>query len=290
MQLALGIGVVIGLGVLIALAFVYSGCGARKNWRGAANAIAVGLALGAMLDLVPVALEQFLVLVGALVQTLLVDSLARRDSSLALVGSLITRTAIPVGAFLILLLYFTGNNVPKMGDVAATRRDMRGWRARLVIPGEGRMDWVGIVLLTAGLAMQNLWLGQTRGVLIAPDASAGNLFLYSVTLIGTLRGLALFGPFVKPVQHALRFIGCDLLLGAAVIAGVLYPDTMRTLTLGVLPLFIGVMVLPVAIGRLLRVLENGTGMNWRVILISVMTLGIERGAGVLLVRMAHGQV
>jgi hypothetical protein len=252
--------------------------------------VAVGLALGAMVDLLPMALEQLTVLAGLFVRTLLIDTLAPGGSSFALVGSLITRAAVPLGAILILLLYFLGNTVPIMEDVPAPGKDLGGWRARLAIPDAGRVDWTGIVLLTAGLAMQNLWVGQMRGVLVATDAGAGTWFLYGVTLIGALRGLALFGPFVKPARHVLRLIGSDLLIAAGVIVGILYPETMQTLALGVLPWFIGVMVLPVAIGRLLRMLETETGMNWKPILVGGVTFAIERGGSALLVRMAQGRI
>lgn len=284
------IGAAVGLGVVVALARVYGKRGARKNWRGAGTAVAVGLALGAMVDLLPMALEQLTVLMGLFVRTVLIDTLALRGSSFALVGSLITRAAVPLGAILILLLYFLGNTVPTMGDVSAARKELYWWRARLAIPEAGRVDWAGIVLLTAGLAIQNLWVGQMRGVLVAPDAGAGNLFLYGVTLIGALRGLALFGPWVEPARHILPLVGCDLLIAAAVIVGVIYPETMQSLALGVVPWFIGVLVLPVAIGRLLRMLETETGMSWQAILVVGVTFAIERGGSALLVRMGQGRI
>lgn len=289
MILPLLIGTAIGIGALLALAMVYGRRGAEKSWRGVANAVAVGVGLGAMFDLIPIALEQLTLVVGALMRALFVDLLALQDSPLGLGGPVITQAAVPVGALLILFLYLTGNSLPMTVDGKLVGHNTQGWRARLAIPEAGTLDSVSIALLTAGLAMQNLWVGQMRGAQVAPGAGATSLLLYVIALVGALRGLALFGPFVDPARRTIGFIGCTLAVAAPAVAGVLVPDSMGTIVLGVLPAFVGVIVLPFAMGRLLRTMQYDIGMNWQATLIVVAALALERGGSMLLSRLAAGQ-
>jgi hypothetical protein len=288
--LPLLIGAALGLAALLALALVYSPRGMDKNWRGGLNAVAVGLALGAMFDLIPLALEQLTVIVGTLMRALFVDLFALQNTPLGIGGAVITQAAVPAGALFILFLYLTGNTLPLIVDGKLVGHKTDGWRARVAIPQAGSVDVTGIALLTIGLAMQNLWVGQQRGAQVSADAGLTSMFLYLIALVAALRGLALFGPFVAPAQRVVAFILCVLGIAAPVVLGVTAPDTMRSVALGVLPAFIGVLVLPVAMGRLLRVVQYDIGMNWQATLILVVTLALERSTGALLSQLAAGQI
>ncbi len=290
MLVPLVLGVLIGVSILLALAVIFGARGSEKTWRGAANAVAVGLALGALFDVMPLALEQATVVIGSLLRELFIDQLALQGSPLGMGGVVLTQAVVPVGALLVLFLYLTGNTVPMMVDGKLVGVKTTGWRARLMLPEAGAIDWRGIVLLTVGLAVHNLWVGQYRGALVAPADAAVNLFFYSVALVGALRGLALFGPFVYPARRWLPFLGCALLIGAAVVCGVLFPATKQTLLLGVLPACVAVIVLPIAMGRLLRAMQNEIGLNWQATLIVVVTLAVERASSMLLVQMAQGRI
>jgi hypothetical protein len=133
-------------------------------------------------------------------------------------------------------------------------------------------------------------MGQQRGAQVSAGADVTSMFLYVIALVGALRGLALFGSFVTPAGRVVPFIVASLLIIVPVIGGVLLPDTMSTIALGVLPALVGVLVLPVAMGRLLRVVQQDIGMNWQATLIVVVTLALERGSSTLLSQLAAGQV
>lgn len=274
--------------MLLALAVLYGQRGEESWWRGATNAIAVGLALGAMFDLLPLALEQATAVVGMLMRYVFVDLFALQENSpLGMGGVILTQAVTPVGALLVLFLYLTGNTAPIVVNGERVGVQKAGWRGRLVIPEAGTFDWLGAALLTLGLTIQNLWMGQMRGAL-AEDAGAVNLFLYGVGILAALRGLALFGSFVNPIRRTLLFLGCALLIAAAVGVGIFYPDSMQTVALGVLPAFVGAMVLPLAMGRSLRVVQHDIGLNWQATLLVVAALVVERGGSWLLVRLAQG--
>lgn len=288
MLLPLLIGIAIGTGVLLALALIYGPRGTGKKWRGVVNAIAVGLALGAMFDLMPIALEQATIGVGLLMRAV-VEKLALQDSPLGFGGVVLTQAVVPVGALLVLFLYLTANAAPMVVNGELVGIPKQGWRARLVIPEAGSLDWTGIALLTLGLAMQNLWSGQMHGVLGADSGGAANLFRYAIGIVAALRGIALFGSFVDPARRSVPFLASSLLISAAVVVGVLFPDSMQTILLGVLPAIVAMIVLPIAMGRLLRVIQYDIGLNWQATLMVLTTLAIERGSNLLLARMVQGQ-
>src|SRR5581483_7757321 len=159
MLVPLVLGVLIGVSILLALAVIFGARGSEKTWRGAANAVAGGLALGALFDVMPLALEQAAVVIGSLLRELFIDQLALQGSPLGMGGVVLTQAVVPVGALLVLFLYLTGNTVPMMVDGKLVGVKTTGWRARLMLPEAGAIDWRGIVLLTVGLAVHNLWVG-----------------------------------------------------------------------------------------------------------------------------------
>jgi hypothetical protein len=289
--LPLLVGVILGLGALLALALFYGRRGADRAWRGCANAMAVGITLGALFDLLPKALEQATLLIGFLLRTGVMERFDLAPDSFFGIGALLlTQAVVPIGALSVLFLYLTGNTMPMVINGQVVGGHTTGWRSQLLIPEAGAVDWRGIALLTVGLAAQNLWLGQVRGVLTAPEVSGFNLFLYGIALIGTLRGLALIGPFVDPARRWLAFGSCALVIGCAVVFAVLNPWTRDSIILGIVPVFVGVVLLPVAMGRLLRAVQNDIGLHWQTTLVVIAALAVERASSYLILMLAQGQI
>jgi hypothetical protein len=79
-------------------------------------------------------------------------------------------------------------------------------------------------------------------------------------------------------------------MGAAVVFAVSNPSLRNTIELGVVPLFVAILLLPLAMGRLLRSVEYDIGLRWQTTLVVIATLGVERACGYLLLLMAQGQI
>jgi hypothetical protein len=280
MTLSLFIGLGAGIGVLIILALLYHPRAVHEFWRDAAYAAAVGIALAALLDLLPLALEQLATLVGAL---------PVQSSPLGFVGSVLSRLMTPIGVLGVLFLFFAASNAPVRGYGQPSGSGERGWRNWLAIPGRETVDWIGLVLLSAGLAAQNLWLSQMRSGLISGQENAATLFWFLIMFIATLRGIAQFAPLRDPLSRLVPFIAFVLVIGGGAWIGIVYPDSMGTLVLGVLPPILGAIVLPLAIGRSMRVIQEGVGLNWQMTSIIVVTFLFAFGAGMLLARAAQGR-
>lgn len=291
MLLPLLVGTLIGLGILLALALLFGRRGAETTWRGYANAAAVGIALGAMFDLLPQALGLASVAFGLLVKSQVIDRFAIAPDSFLGIGAPILNDAVtPIGAVLVLYLYLGGNSVARTVDGALVGKNTTGWRKWFILPETTQPDWRGVALLTIGLAAQNLWLGQVRGALAANASSGFNLFFYAAALVAMLRGLALFGPLVDPARRWLVLGVCALLLGAAMVFAVIDTAVRNSIEWGVVPLFVAVLVLPLAMGRLLRSVEFDVGLHWQTTLVVLVALGIERGCSYLVLLLAQGQI
>ncbi len=291
MLLPLFVGVLIGLGILLALALVLGRRGETQMWRGYANAVAVGIALGAMFDLLPQALGQATLVFGLLFRTQVIERFAiASDSFLGIGAPILNQAVVPLGALLVLFLYLSGNSVARRVNGELVGKHTTGWRRWFIIPETSEADWRGIVLLTIGLAAHNLWMGQVRTAILSPDADNTNLFFYGIALVGTLRGLALFGPFVDPAARWIPFSACVLVIGAAVVFAVSNFESRNTIELGILPMFVAILGLPLAMGRLLRSVEFDIGLHWQTTLTVILALAIERACSYFLFLVVQGQL
>jgi hypothetical protein len=192
------------------------------------------------------------------------------------------------GVLGVLALFFLGSNAPLGEEGQPDTAEARGGRRWLAIPGTGVVDWLGATLVTLGLAAQNLWLGQMRGGLVSTESSAADLFWFLLAFVGTLRGIALLAPLGETRRTIVPLVLFGLVIGAGAVVGAAEPDTMGTLVLGVLPALLGAIVLPLAIGRGLRVIQEGEGLNWQITGIVLTSFAVTYGCGILLARAAQG--
>lgn len=284
-------GILVGLLILLAFAFGFGRRGAEKKWRGYFNSIGAGIVLGALFDLLPKALENGGVLVANLLRFQVISPLhASPDSFIAIGAGVLSESVTPLGALLVLFLYLSGNSAPMPvnGRIVGTSRP--GWRSWVSIPAAGQTDWKGIVIITFGLGVHNLWLGQVRGALASPgDRTLASFFLV-FALIATLRTFAIFGSLVDPLARWLVLVSCALVIGGAGVLGLVDSSGGRTLISGILPMVIAVLTLPIALGRLLRVMQEDIGLGWTTTLSALAGLGVERLMGYLLLLLAQGQL
>ncbi len=284
-------GVALGISVLLIFAFVLGQRATEKTWRGWSNAFGAGIVLGALVDLLPKALEFAGALVAVIMQTQVLAPLhAPPDGFLAIGAGILAEAVTPFGALLILFLYLSGNSVPMPVNGRTLGPANPGWRAWLSLPPAGRVDWKGIVIVTFGLGVHNLWLGQARGALAQATDHLLTTFFFAFGLIATLRAFALAGSLVDARAHWLALSVCALLIGGTGILGIANPETGRTIVLGMAPLFVAVLTLPVALGRLLRVMDHDIGLGWKTTLGVLAGLGLERLMGYLLLALVQAQL
>lgn len=271
----------IGAGALLIalLAVVSAPRIAHPAARGYLNALGVGIAVNAMVDLLPVALDNIKALVSFGLQAILLGPLniapnSPVDLAALLVGDLVR----PLGGVLVLFLYLAGNSLPMLVDGKLVGRPATGWRAWLVIPAGGEMDWKGIAFVAIGLAVQNLWVAQMRGALISPASQSLVAFMLLLGAVGALRASALLGAvrnwWWAPVG--------SLLIAAPLFLGVLLPASRESILLGVLPTLVAMLLVPLAMGRALRTIQADIGLGWRTTAVVL--------AGLLVSRLLDGQI
>jgi hypothetical protein len=284
-------GVVLGISVLLIFAFVFGRRGTEKTWRGYADAFGAGIVLGALFDLLPKALEFAGTLLASILRTQVLTPLqAPPDSFLAIGAGILAEAVTPFGALLVLFLYLSGNSAPMPVNGQIVGMRMPGWRVWFSIPGAGQVDWKGIAIVTFGLSAHNLWLGQVRGALAQAGDHVLTTFFFAFGLIATLRAFALVGSLVDVRARWLALSGCAILIGGTGVLGVTNPDTGKTIVLGIVPVFIAVLTLPIALGRLLRVMQYDIGLGWNATLDVLAGLGIERLMGYLFLMLVQGQL
>jgi hypothetical protein len=261
----------------------------EPSWRGLANAVAAGIVLGALFDLLPQALEFAALLVGTILHSQVITRFdLAPDSFWAIGAGVLSEAVTPFGALLALFLYLSGNSAPM--SIRGELVGRPGWRAWFRIPAIGRVDWRGVSLITIGLAEHNLWLGQVRGALASSSSQVLLFFAGAFGVIAALRAFALVGSLMEERGHWLALWGFALLIGAAGILGAASPDTRDSLVLGVGPLFLAALILPIALGRLLRRLEYDLGLGLKTTLMVLGGLGVERLLGYLLLLISQGQL
>jgi len=289
--LLFGLGV--GAIIVLVLARVLGARTSDAKWRGYLYAVGAGIALSALFDLIPPALD-FLTL---LVRTLLDSQVAPRltasvDSPLGLILILLSELVRPFGAVGLLFLYLSGNSLPmRVGDKYVGLPPM-GWRSQLIIPAVGEMDARGVALLTIGLAAQNLWLGQVRGALLDPSnfaaATTNSMFLVSISIVAVLRGIALFGSLTRAASRGWLTLGLTLGIALPAVYGVMVPSSRSTIVLGVVPLWLAVILVPIELGRMMRVMSQDIGLGWRTTTVVLGTLAVVQGIGRALLLLAQG--
>lgn len=289
-MIAVVLGLSLGLALLLAFAASFGQQGKERTWRGYLDSIAAGIALGALFDLIPKALELASVLVAVGLRTQVVAPLNAEPDSFLAIGAGVISQAIPaLGALAVLFLYMSGNAAPMPVEGRIVGAPRPGWRTWVSIPAAGEIDWKGIALITFGLGAHNLWLGQVRGALATNGGLALTTFLFAFGLIAALRGFALVGSLVDARKQVAVLLGCALAIGGAGVVGVMIPGTANSILLGPVPLLLGTIALPLALGRLLRVMQYDIGLSVRTTLAVVAALAVERAASYLLLLLAQGQ-
>jgi hypothetical protein len=280
----------IGIGALLVVSIDLIGRSHRQQstWRGYQNAVGAGIAVGAMVDLLPVSLDVIKALVDLGIKNFaLVPLGVTPNSPLDLTALLLSDLVRPLGGVFILFLYLGANSVPMLVEGRLVGKSAKGWRAWLMIPSVGETDWKGIGLLTIGLAAQNLWLGQVRGALASPDFRSLTTFLLLISAIGALRALALMGALGNPLQRWL-LLGLTLIVAAPVVLGVLQPAERNSVLFGVLPPMLATLAVPIALGRLLRQIQVDIGLGWRTTATVLGALALTRLLDSLILMAAQG--
>lgn len=284
-------GAAFGIILLAAFAFLLGRRGAQTNWRGYSNAAAAGIVFGAMVDLLPKALEFGGVFIATVLQAQVLTPMhAAPDSFWAIGAGILSEAVTPFGALLVLFLYLSGNSAPMpvAGRMVGAARP--GWRTWFSIPATGEVDWKGVFIITFGLSAHNVWLGQARGQLLQPGGSTVSVFLLAFGLAAALRSFALSGSLVDVRARWPALLGCSAIIGGAGILGAAMPETGRTIWLGILPVVAAVLILPIGLGRLLRLLQYDVGLGWKTTLAVLAGLGVERSIAYLLLLLAQGQL
>ena len=289
--LILFMGAGIGAVLVAGASFVLRGRASRPAWRGYLNAIGTGIALGAMVDLMPAALDMATALVQRGLQILvLVPMNAATNSPLDLAALLVTDLVRPLGGVFILLLYLSANSLPIVIKGRLVGKPAWGWRAWLAIPAAGETDWKGTGLLCCALAAQNLWVAQVRGALVTPGSRTLTIFLVLISVIGALRALALLGALATCARRWLWIPALTLIIATPVAIGVWQPGGRETIAFGLLPPLLATLVVPIVLGRLLRSIQADIGMGWRTTATVLAALVLTRLLDSLILMAAQGSV
>ncbi len=284
-----GIGVLLVTGMYAALA----PRDADRSRRGYLNALGAGIVLSALVDLLP----QWLSMSTAALDLGLGSLLPFLPLSPTVGG---TAQAVLVEIFrvinilAVLLLYLKGSTLPAAkatgptsatGAASSSRVETR--RARLALPALVESEGIGLVLAGFGLALYNFWLGQARGALLDANASGRTVFLALLGLVGALRTVAISGLVLIPEGSWRAVAAFAVVIGVAALPGVLWPSGRDTLLLGLVPVGLATVSLPIALGRMLRWIQKDIGLGWRTTAVVLATLFLTRQVDRLLLSLAQ---
>ena len=273
-----GIGVLLVAGLSLALVPRES----DPTWRGRINAVGAGIVLGVLLDLLPIWFEMVNIAAESSLHSVLtlfplsLTTYATLQEVLAQVAGLVSMLAI-------IILYLRGNALPMAaeGDWQRERENAkRGqhgrWRTWLAISAVGEADWKGVALITFGLATHNLWLGQMRSALIPPNLNGLPVYFPTLSALGALRSIAVLGLLIDVAYKWQVAAALAVAVGMTEVLGISWPAGRNTLLLGILPIIATALVLPVALGRMLRRIQRDIGLGWRTTVVVLAAMLVTR--------------
>jgi len=287
-------GVGIGLVFVACLSFALGPCETDPAWRGTITAVGAGIVLSALLDLVPTWLEM-VISIGESGLNLMVAFVSLSPTAGGIIRSALVQVIRLVGILIIFFLYLKSSALPLAaeGDLQRAPENSitgrpNGRRIWLTIPAATQADWISAALVGLGLAMHNFWLGQVRVALIAGDSNSTPAVSLALGLVGTLGSVALIGLLAGPTLNRGAVVASALMIGMAVAPGGLWPQGRDTLLLGAFPITVATLVLPVALGRMLRRIQRDIGLGWRSTIVVLAALLITRLIDRLVLSMAQG--
>ena len=287
-------GVGIGLVFVACLSFALGPHETDPAWRGTITAVGAGIVLSALLDLVPTWLEM-VISIGESGLNLMVAFVSLSPTAGGIIRSALVQVIRLVSILIIVFLYLKSSALPLAaeGDLQRAPENSitgrpNGRRIWLTIPAATQADWISAALVGLGLAMHNFWLGQVRVALVAGDSNSSPAVSLALGLVGTLGSVALIGLLAGPTLNRGAVVASALMIGMAVAPGGLWPQGRDTLLLGAFPITVATLVLPVALGRMLRRIQRDIGLGWRSTIVVLAALLITRLIDRLVLSMAQG--
>ena len=272
LALSVVLGTIVGAILALALAAWALVPASRQMRRGYFNAFVTGLLLAAAVEVLPNALNAVEFAGRSLVAALIPAQGAAPDSfwnalTQPVQIQLVVRS---FGAAIVMVIFFRANGIQLLQE---SQTHVQGRRRFLLLP-TARTDYVGLVVLFAGLAGYALWMGLSRG--LSPGAPQSLSFdLLALVFTSSLLGVAALGLIVNFERRWWLLPAASLLLGLAAGLGALDRGEWLAIEAGLVPLVISAFCLVYGIGRLLRLLQHEIGLGWQT------TLTVAIGALVL---------
>lgn len=267
LTLSVLVGMIVGAGVALGVAALALAPTSREMRRGYFNALVTGLLLAAAIEVIPNALDA-VSLAGRSLLAMLMPS--ERVASGSFWNALTQPAQVQVavrafGAATVMVIFFRANGIQLASDGEA---DTDGGSRLLLLPTE-RTDYVGLVVLLAGLTGYTLWLGLSRSW----PRSAGttlSLDFLALAFLSSLLGIAVLGLIANFRRQWWLLPLASLLLGLAAVWGAVGMGELLALEVGLVPLLISAFCLVYGIGRLLRLLQHEIGLGWQ----TTLTVGV----------------
>lgn len=268
LTLSVLVGMIVGAGVALGVAALALAPAGREMRRGYFNALVTGLLLAAAIEVIPNALDA-VSLAGRSLLAMLMPSEGVGSGSFwnALTQPAQVQVAVRAfGAAAVMLIFFRANGIQLASDGEA---GTDGGSSRLLLLPTERTDYVGLVVLLAGLTGYTLWLGLSRSWSRSAGTTLSFDFL-ALAFLSSLLGIAVLGLIANFRRQWWLLPLTSLLLGLAAVWGAVGLGELLALEVGLVPLLISAACLVYGIGRLLRLLQHEIGLGWQ----TTLTVGI----------------
>lgn len=232
----------------------------RQMRRGYFNALVTGLLLAAAIEVLPNALDAVELASRSLLALLVPDDGVGPDSFWTVLTepAQVQIAVRALGAATVMVIFFRANAI-RLVEEDENRPE--GRRRLLLLPTKDT-DYVGLVVLLAGLTGYTVWMGLSRPLSPA-NASSLSFDYLTLSFISSLLGVCVLGLIVNFRRQWWLMPLASLLLGLAAWSGAVDTGERLALDMGLVPLLVSAFCLVYGIGRLLRLLQHEIGLGWQ---------------------------